>query len=75
MWLGKKSDYLDFEYVSPLHVYVVNLNFKIDKFILTKGKKLNLNPYPPWQINCWKFSMHIRLLIFFTKYVFVGILT
>ncbi len=35
------------EYASPLYVYVVNLNFKIDKFISIKGTKLNLNPYPP----------------------------
>ncbi len=58
------------EYASHLYVYVVNLNFKIDKFILIKGTKLNLNPYPPWQINCWNFSMHICLFFFFYKICF-----
>ncbi len=72
--IGKKCEYLDFEYASPLYVYVNNLKLKIDKFISTKGKKLNLKPYPPWQINCLNFSVHIRFLIFFTKYVFIGIL-
>ncbi len=53
-----------------MYIFIVSLNFKIGKTIFGECKTMIVNSYASSQMYCRKNSMHIFMLINFTKNVF-----